>query len=157
MPIENRDLKPGTRLVARYKKQGHRAEVVAGEEGKVRYRLEDGREFKSPSAAGTAITGKACNGWAFWSVEGAESPHGGREAPEPATAAVPPEDAPQAQTEPQDGQPEEPAQPVAIKRTPNQRGVPEGQVSFHCSACQGSFLASEGEAPTTCLAGHEAG
>lgn len=44
----------------------------AGEEGKVMYRLEDGREFKSPSAAGTAITGKACNGWAFWSVGAAE-------------------------------------------------------------------------------------
>ena len=27
------------------------------------------QEFKSPSAMGTAVTGKACNGWAFWHVE----------------------------------------------------------------------------------------
>ena len=48
MPIENRDLGPGTKLIARYKKEEYRAEVIAGEEGKVRYRLSDGREFKSP-------------------------------------------------------------------------------------------------------------
>ncbi len=72
MPIENRNLEPGTKLVATYKKETYRAEVVAGEEGKVLYRLEGGREFKSPSGAGTAITGKACNGWAFWSVGAAE-------------------------------------------------------------------------------------
>ena len=88
MPIENRNLETGTRLVARYKKQTYRAEVVQGEEGKPRYRLEDGREFKSPSAAGTAITGGACNGWAFWSVEGAESPNGGQGAPDAATGAI---------------------------------------------------------------------
>ena len=29
---------------------------------------------------------------------------------------------------------------MAIKRTPNQRGVPEGLVRYHCSACQGSFV-----------------
>ncbi len=61
MPIENRNLEPGTRLIARYKKETYHAEVVAGEEGKVLYQLEDGREFKSPSSAGTAITGKACS------------------------------------------------------------------------------------------------
>ncbi len=72
MPIENRNLEPGINLTARYKKEEYHAEVIAGEEGKVMYRLEDGREFKSPSAAGTAITGKACNGWAFWSVGAAE-------------------------------------------------------------------------------------
>ena len=72
MPIQNRSLEPGAKLIATYKKETYRAEVVAGEEKKVLYRLEDGREFKSPSAAGTAITGKACNGWAFWSVGAAE-------------------------------------------------------------------------------------
>ena len=66
MSIEDRNLKPGTHLVARYKKQEHQATVIEGEEGGLRYRLEDGREFKSPSAAGSAITGHACNGWAFW-------------------------------------------------------------------------------------------
>ena len=71
MPIENRNLEPGTKLVATHKKEIFRAEVIAGEEGKVLYRLEDRREFKSPSAAGTAITGNACNGWRFWSLDAA--------------------------------------------------------------------------------------
>ena len=70
MAIENRDLEAGTKLIAKYKKQEYRAQVIAGEgEGKVKYRLADGRDFKSLSSAGTAITGKACNGWAFWSIE----------------------------------------------------------------------------------------
>ena len=69
MPIENRDLKPGTKLIATYKKEEYRTEVIAGEEGKIKYKLADGKEFKSLSSAGTAITSKACNGWAFWSTE----------------------------------------------------------------------------------------
>jgi hypothetical protein len=87
MAIQDRNLSVGTQLYARYKGQTHTAEVVevqilpAGMLPKdapgdpdprlvaeIRYRLSDGREFKSPSAAGTAVTGKACNGWAFWSV-----------------------------------------------------------------------------------------
>jgi len=73
--IENRDLKPGTRLVARYKGQEHTAEVVETEAG-IRFRLADGKEFKSPSAAGCAIMGgNACNGWRFWSlVDGTTRP-----------------------------------------------------------------------------------
>jgi hypothetical protein len=62
MSIKDRDLKPGTKLVARYKGQEHTAEVVK----------TDGREFKSPSSAGSAVTGHACNGWAFWSLPGTE-------------------------------------------------------------------------------------
>jgi hypothetical protein len=57
----------------------HTAEVVldpkATGDRPIAYRV-DGKEelFKSPSAAGTAVTGKACNGWAFWSVgDGSES------------------------------------------------------------------------------------
>jgi hypothetical protein len=73
MSIEDRNLKPGTVLVGRYHKKDHRCEVVKGEEGKVRYRLKDGREFTSPSAAGSAVMdGVACNGWRFWTVEGTE-------------------------------------------------------------------------------------
>jgi Restriction Enzyme Adenine Methylase Associated/Protein of unknown function (DUF2924) len=73
MAIQDRNLSVGTKLYARYKGETYHAEVVA-REGGTAYRLSDGREFKSPSAAGTAITGKACNGWAFWSVgDGAES------------------------------------------------------------------------------------
>ena len=72
MAIEDRNLAVGTKLVARYKGQEHTAEVVKTEEG-LRYRLEDGREFKSPSSAGSAIMGgSACNGWRFWSLAGTE-------------------------------------------------------------------------------------
>jgi hypothetical protein len=72
-------------LVGRYHKKDHRCEVVKGEEGKVRYRLENGREFTSPSAAGSAVMdGVACNGWRFWTVE-SEQP--ARKATRTATAA----------------------------------------------------------------------
>jgi hypothetical protein len=52
MAIENRNLEPGTKLVAHYKKEVYRALVVAGPEGKVVYQLSpyDGRDFMSPSA-----------------------------------------------------------------------------------------------------------
>jgi hypothetical protein len=73
MPIDGglRDkLEPGTVLVARYKGTEYRAGVVHDEEGKRRYRLADGREFKSPSSAGKAVMGGiACNGWRFWSID----------------------------------------------------------------------------------------
>ncbi len=73
MALENRKPEPGTKLVARYKKEEHQAEVVAGEGDKTLIRLADGREFTSVSAAGSAVMGGvACNGWRFWSLEGTE-------------------------------------------------------------------------------------
>ena len=84
MALGDRNLQVGTRLVARYKKVEYHCEVVAGEEGKVKYRLMDSNpesgnrrageweDFKTPAGAGQAVRGgKATNGWAFWSVEGA--------------------------------------------------------------------------------------
>jgi hypothetical protein len=71
VPIEDRDLKAGTRLVAQYKGQDRSCEVVQTDDG-LRYRLDDGTEYKSPSSAGKAVTGGvAVNGWKFWSVAGA--------------------------------------------------------------------------------------
>ncbi len=88
----------GTRLVARYKHEEHMAEVVAGEDGKARYRLADGRTFKSPSAAASAVmNGQAANGWRFWSIEGetsAPAPAAGvaaAQTPDEAAAKVPDE------------------------------------------------------------------
>ncbi len=67
--IKDRNLTPGTTLVRRYKGKEHRAKVVAGKDGNLRYRLADGRQFKSPSGAGSAVMGgAACNGWVFWTV-----------------------------------------------------------------------------------------
>jgi hypothetical protein len=51
----------------------YRCDVLAGEEGRARYRLTDGREFRTPSGAGSAVMGGvACNGWRFWNVAGPE-------------------------------------------------------------------------------------
>lgn len=62
-------LAPGTRLTARYRGADYEVAVVSAPDGKTRYRLADGREFRSPSAAGSAVMGGiACNGWRFWSV-----------------------------------------------------------------------------------------
>ena len=79
-------LEAGTKLVARYKGEQHEAEVVAGEDGKTRYRLADGREFKSPSAAASAVMGgQAANGWRFWSIAGAEGGETAASTPDPQT------------------------------------------------------------------------
>jgi hypothetical protein len=82
MPIDGglRDaLEAGTILAARYKGGEYRAEVVKDAEGKTRYRLEDGREFKSPSAAGSAVMGGSCNGWRFWSIQTDTAPTDAKE------------------------------------------------------------------------------
>lgn len=73
MTIEDRNLKAGTGLVARYKGKAHKCEVIGTPEG-IRYRLvSSNKQFRSPSAAGSHIMGgNACNGWRFWSIEGTE-------------------------------------------------------------------------------------
>lgn len=93
MAIENRNLEVGTRLVAKYKQSLFRAQMVRGElkdgiflkgtedseSSILGVRLEDGRGFKSLSAAGSAVmAGMACNGWRFWSIakDEAETPTG---------------------------------------------------------------------------------
>ncbi len=74
MPLERRNLEIGTMLRARYKGKERTCEVVQTADGP-RYRLDDGREFASPSSAGkAAMGGVSCNGWRFWSIEGTEKP-----------------------------------------------------------------------------------
>ena len=74
MPIENRNLEPGTVLTARYKKEERTCEVVQTDDG-LRYKLDNGELFTSPSSAGkVAMAGVACNGWRFWTIQGAETP-----------------------------------------------------------------------------------
>ena len=74
MAIENRNLEPGTVLTARYKKEERACEVVQTDDG-LRYKLDSGELFTSPSSAGkAAMNGVACNGWVFWSVQGTETP-----------------------------------------------------------------------------------
>ncbi len=123
MSIEDRDLAAGTRLVAWYKGKEYTAEVVEIEAG-VRYRLEDGREFKSPSSAGGAVMGgSACNGWRFWSLAGSE-------------------EAKPKKTAKKSGNPGN----GLIKRMDDGR--------YFCSACQEAFEAPEGVEPQGCPKGH---
>ena len=144
MAIEDRNLEPGTKLIAKYKKEEYKAEVIAGEDGKVKYRLADGREFKSPSSAGAAITNKACNGWAFWSVE-PDSNQTGTEGPESSKE----QDEGSENTEIQ-----EPPHTAGFRRVPNQKGIEEGEVRLYCDACQKSFTAPVGAPAEQCPEGH---
>ena len=142
MPIENRNLKPGTKLTGRYHKQSYSCEVVENAEGKRRYRLEDGREFKSPSAAGMAITGHACDGWIFWSVE--------------TTAPVPETEQKEAPTEvTAQNADKADSKKTGVFLVPNQKGVPEGQIRWFCRDCGKSFMASAVEMPGVCPAKHQ--
>jgi len=146
MAIENRNLEAGTRLVGRYKKQEHFAEVVKGEDGSIGYRLDDGQTFTSLSAAGSAVMGGvACNGWRFWSLvkEGdAEVETEVGEKPR-ATGSRGRKKAPQSPDK-------------IIRRTENQEGLAEGQVRYFCAACLETFIEEGDQEPQTCPAGHRA-
>jgi hypothetical protein len=57
MPIDNRDLVvEGARLTGRYKKQTFVCEVAKDGEGNLIFKV-DGKEFKSPSSAGSHVMG----------------------------------------------------------------------------------------------------
>ena len=135
MAIEDRSLTVGTRLVASYRKQAHVCMVERAEEGEGNvFVLEDGRKFKSPSSAASAVMGgKAVNGWRFWSVEGAE-----------------PKD--------KEGGEKPKAQAVTAKRlvyrVPNQKGLAGGQGRWFCRACMKGFVIEGDGQPEACPAGH---
>ena len=74
MPIANRNLTEGTRLVATYKKEQRTCVAGLLKDGRMAFRSTTAATFTSPSAAGSAVMGgQACNGWRFWTIEG-ESP-----------------------------------------------------------------------------------
>ena len=130
MAIEDRNLEPGARLVARYKKQDRTCEVVQTGDG-LRYRLDDGTEHKSPSSAGKAVIGHACNGWVFWSLAGAERP--ARK-----TKAAPP-DKPKktARAAPKKGK--KPAKGVGKKKSKPANSASTSNGSYSCGACGEAF------------------
>ena len=133
-------LVPGTELVGRYKRTQFTATV-----------REDGiyvepapltpataadphGPFKSLSAAAKAVMGGiSANGWRFWSLAPVEL----------AVVAT-------------DGDPKRrrPRGLRIVRRLPNQRGVPEGQVRWFCSACMAAFLSPAGPDVVTCPQGH---
>ena len=127
MPIEDRNLTVGSRLVARYKRQDYSCEVIRTERG-IRYRLEDGQELNSPSSAGAAVMGgKACNGWRFWSLAGSEEA-------KPKKAA------------------KKPSKSDGNRVNGLISHLEDGR--FFCSACQEPFQAPEGVEPQGCPKGH---
>jgi hypothetical protein len=137
--IEDRNLRAGTRLVASYKKQTYVCTVDAAEDGDgVVYALEDGKKFKSPSAAGSAVMGgKAVNGWRFWSLDG--------DAAAPAAEVTKPE---------KPGKATRRKTHKLIYKVPNQQGTPEGKQKFFCTACMKGFLVDAGAMPEVCPEGH---
>lgn len=133
MAIENRDLEPGTRLIATYKKQ--RVGAVTVEDGVKLTEVGQGfgvfdldTVYRSLSAAGSALTGSACNGWRFWSLE----------------ADAPAAPAPKAKSK----------SGKLIRRTPNQQALKEGQVRWFCNACMASFVLDGEDEPDACPQGH---
>ena len=141
MPIENRALTAGTILVAKYKKETRTCEIVE-EGGETRFKLPgDEKLYKSPSAAASAVMGGiAANGWKFWSVEGEAAP----------ASETPPRSARAATS------PAKPTMIRLIRKTPNQRGVPEGSTKWFCSSCMKSFVGPAAPDPTGCPEGHPA-
>jgi hypothetical protein len=139
--IENRNLLAGTRLVANYKKARYVCTVEAageGEEG-VAFVLEDGKRFKSPSAAGSSVMGgKAVNGWRFWSLEG--------EAP---TATEANAEAKPAKAKGGSGKGKK-----TIYRVPPGPNLGEGKSRWFCVACMKGFVIEGTDAPTACPEGH---
>src|SRR5208283_2202191 len=146
--IENRNLTTGTRLTAHYHKQSHTCEVTE-KEGKPSYKLEDGREFKSSSAAGTAITGGACNGWAFWSLETTQDANSSEIQTEEVTITEANTTKETAATADVEVKPDE-VQKTGTYKMRNQKGSPQGQVRWFCYDCAEPFLAQKTEKHAAC-------
>ena len=126
MAIEDRNLTVGTRLMASYRKQA----VVC----MVEKREEDGKRYRSPSSAASAVMGgKAVNGWRFWSIQGAE-PKGKEGGERPETQAAKPK--------------------RLVYRVPNQKGIAEGQSRWFCQACMKGFVIEGSGQPEVCPEGH---
>ena len=139
MAIDNRDLKAGQKLVARYKGQEHTVLVlVLGDEttNGLGFELDGGTIYRSLSSAGSAVMGgTSCNGWRFWSPEGSLKTKPDKTETVKHTA--------------------KPAAKVRlIKKVPNQKGVPASRVKWFCSGCMKSFLADVAEDPQACPEGH---
>lgn len=130
MAIKERNLEVGTVLVGTYKKQSYECRVEE-DEGKQAFVLQDGRRFKSSSAAASAImNGKAVNGWLFWSLA-AETLEG----PAPALRSST-------------------GKNKLIRRLPNQKGIEAGKARYWCDGCMKSFIDEAASLPEKCPAGH---
>jgi hypothetical protein len=147
MPIDNRDLVvEGARLTGSYKKQTFVCEVAKDGEGNLVFKV-DGKEFKSPSSAGSHVMGGgAVNGWRFWSLEG-----------EATTANVAADSGEtKAKTEQKAKTKKSTRKSKVIRRMEEQPSdLEEGQTAWWCAACQAKFIAGA-ETPEVCPEGHRA-
>ena len=137
MALENRDLKAGQKLVARYKGQEHTVLVLGDDKVGLGFELDGKAIFKSLSTAGNAVTGGSVNGWRFWSREGELKAKRETEAKPAGKKSVKPE-----------------SRVKQIRRVPNQKGVADGQIKWHCSACMTSFVHDGTAEPDACPQGH---
>ncbi len=78
-------IKAGLTLVAKYKGEQYTCEVVE-HDGRLHFVLPKGRMFKSPSAAGKAVTGTPTNGYRLWSIP--DKPPAGQAARQQAAQAA---------------------------------------------------------------------
>ena len=154
MAIDNRNLEVGTRLVANYKKQVYVCTVEKDEEGEgIVFAFEDGKRFKSPSAAGSAVMGgSACNGWRFWSLEGSEPKTGTKAEPAAKTGRTSAKTV--TRTAVKSKRNGRKTKHRMIRLFEHQEDVPEGQVRYWCDACMKSFLGLAGAEPEQCPEGH---
>ena len=165
--IQDRNLTAGTKLVGRYHKQDRTCETHLDENGKLYFRLDDGRAFKSPSAAGTAVTGHACDGWHFWSVAGTEVKVASYEEVLPAIEdfrqkvvaekkPIPTYDETVAKIEKME-KAEKPKPPKhGVYKLPNQKGAPTGLTRYYCFDCSSPFPAKSDIKNPTCPNCHPA-
>jgi len=153
MAVENRNLLAGTRLTATYKKQTYVCTIEAGAEGEgIAFVLEDGKRYKSPSAAGSAVMGgTACNGWRFWNLEGAETKPGATSKP---TTTKKPAAKSNTATGAAKPRTRKPKATKLIFRMEDQTGATEGMTRWWCSACMDGFEVYGAEKPEQCPEGH---
>jgi len=148
MAIENRNLLAGTRLVANYKKQTFVCTIEVAEEGDGIVFVFDGKAYRSPSAAGSAVMGgTACNGWRFWTVEGEEAEP--TEKPTKSARATKPSSK-VANPKPRKGR----KTTKLIYPMPDQTGASEGMTRWWCNACMDAFEVYGAEKPEQCPEGH---
>jgi hypothetical protein len=127
--IKDRNLDTGSVLAGTYKKELYECRVEE-EGGKQAFVLDDGRRFKSASAAASAVmNGKAVNGWLFWSLVETDQ------------VEISPTKPPEKQWK-------------MIKRLPNQQGIENGKARYWCNACMKSFVGETDPSPQKCPAGH---
>jgi hypothetical protein len=135
MPIEDRNLQAGFVLVGRHKGTAHRCAVVETPEG-VRYQVDGGEIFRSPSSAAQHVTGGAVNGWVFWSVEGSEKPRREPTADEPARAKKERAAKKSAKSK---AAPKKSAMAKRAKTGKAMRAASKGEASYGCAACGETF------------------